>query len=614
MRTSVFVLATIIVLMHAEVAWGVDESHPRLFLRQGEEKALLRNIKTDKIWSAMYDAILEECDTICGLPPQERVMTGPRMHGASCEVLRRVLFLSFAWRTTHNERYAHRAEAEMLHVAAFVDWHPSHFLDVAELAAAFGIGYDWLYDYLPQSSKQIIVKAIKEKALDPSDDDKLNAVFTTRESRKCNWGQVCNGGLTLAAIATLSENREQSSRIIGRSSMIMMDSMLAGYPPHGCFREGFGYWAFGTQYNILFIDAMERFFGPDSVKRHKEVPGFIESGYYSQQLITPSLRTFGYSDNSTRIYLEPAVMWFNKVSPSPEMFYRQKALFELFDQTHSYVKTIKNRLIPFMLIWGAGTGSSPTAHIADAQLPRKCFYLGKGDNDICVMRSGWGTDDAYLGFKAGRANNPHGHMDVGSFYYELDGVRWSIDLGSDDYAGVETHGLKLFDMQQQSDRWLRLTRYNNFAHSTTWPEGEYQQVDANCTIAGTETTMQVTTELSALYPDKVRRLERSLSLQGRSMLVEDKVEAANEDVTMVWNMTTEAQALTRSGNTLTLTAENGKRLLLEVECHSDFTAELVEATPVNSFENPITGVSFLRLRYKVAAGAKGHVRVKGSEL
>jgi len=584
---------------------AIDNSHPRLFLRAGEEKALLRNIKSDEVWTRMHTAILEECDSICTLPCEERKIVGPRMHAVSCEILRRVLFLSYGWRMTGDGKYAARAEKEMLNAAAYVDWNPSHYLDVAELAAAMGIGYDWLFDFLPDNSKETILKAIREKALDTAQSEQCVSRFLLRN----NWGQVCNGGITIAAIATYTEYEKQSSYLIKRCSRDIMEPMTAGYPPFGCFREGFGYWAFGTQYNILFIDAIEKFFGPEAVQQYKEVPGFIESGDYSQQLITPSLQTFGYSDNSTRIYLEPAVMWFNTVRPSPKMFYRQRALFEKFDKTHSYVKTIKNRLIPFMLIWGAGTGETPAANMQDAVEPTDNFYLGKGDNDICVMRSGWGTDDAYLGFKAGRVKNPHGHMDVGSFYYELDGVRWSLDLGSDDYGRVQTNGINLFDMSEGSDRWTRLTKYNNFAHSTTYPEWTYQNINADCNISASKKLMQAMTDLTGLYPGRLASLNRSVMLKGRDIVVLDKVAAGNVEAKMVWNMTTEALSFTQSGNILILNAKGGKTLKMTVECSCPFEVEMVSAKPDNSFEGANEGVSFLRIHYTVPAGKAAAIKV-----
>ena len=386
--------------------------------------------------------------------------------------------------------------------------------------------------------------------------------------------------------------------------------MQASYPPDGCFPEGFGYWAFGTQYNILFLDALWRYFGRDSIDTYLEVPGFIESGNYSQQLITPSLQTFGYSDNSTRIYLEPAVMWFNAVRPDPKMYYWQKALFERFDTDKSYVKTIKNRLIPFMVIWGAGTGDGTSVRLSTPELPQGNFYAGHGTNDICVMRTGWTPEDAYLGFKAGKVRNPHGHMDIGSFYYEYKGVRWSLDLGSDDYGSVQVHGIGLFDMWAGSDRWTKLTKYNNFAHSTTYPEGTYQETRALCTITENEAEMTASSDLTALYPKKMKSLRRTVRLVGACAEIEDFVECEDNAVTMVWNMTTEAISFKRKGSKIILTDKDGKQLELAVNAKLAFTARLVPAKPEHPYEGQNEGISFLRLSYTAPSWSEYRFTVK----
>ena len=574
-----------------------DESHPRLFLRQGEEKALVRNISQDRLWQTMHEAILAECDTICDLPLCERKIVGPRMHAVSCEVLRRVLFLSYAYRTAGVEKFAARAEKEMLNAAGFIDWNPSHFLDTAEMSTALGIGYDWLYGWLSEASKDSIRTALLHKGLEPA----LDESYADRFTKPHNWGQVCNGGMAVAAIAMYTEAPEPSRAILERSKVNIRIPMEAEYPPEGCFPEGFGYWAFGTQYNILFLDAMWHFFGRQSISEYLTIPGFIESGNYSQQLITPSLRTFGYSDNSTRIYLEPAVMWFNTIRPDPKMYWLQKSLFEKFDQTKSYVKTIKNRLIPFMVIWGAGTGDGPTINLSNPREPQDRFYAGHGSNDICVMRTGWGPDDAYLGFKAGKIRNPHGHMDIGSFYYEYKGVRWSLDLGSDDYGRVQVNGIGLFDMWDGSDRWTKLTKYNNFAHSTTYPDGVYQatRVKARSVITEDASAMRASTDLSPLYPGHLKSLIRTVQLKGVAVTIEDRTGTEEKDARMVWNMTTEAQSLKRKGNILTLTAEGGQVLEMKVQSRLAFVAELVSAKPANKFEGQNEGINFLRLTYTV---------------
>ena len=583
-----------------------QQDHPRLYLRAGEEKALMRNIAQDDIWSRMHAAIIDECAVIDTLPYCKRVIKGPRMHAVSCEVLRRVLFLSYAYRTEGIEKYAARAEKEMLNAAAFVDWNPSHFLDVAEMSEAFAIGYDWLYDYLSESSKDSIRTNLIHKGLEPALDPQNGKRFIMTN----NWSQVCNGGMGVAAIAMLTEAPELSEAILARSRKNILLPMEAEYPPEGCFPEGFGYWAFGTQYNILFLDALWHYYGRDSIDEYLKVPGFIESGNYSQQLITPSLQTFGYSDNSTRIYLEPAVMWFNLIRKDPRMYYLQKSLFEKFDVEKTYVKTIKNRIIPFMLIWGVGTGDSPAVSLASPEKPEGNFYAGHGTNDVCVMRTGWGPDDAYLGFKSGKVRNPHGHMDVGSFYYEYKGVRWSLDLGSDDYGRVQTHGIGLFDMWAGSDRWTKLTKYNNFAHSTTYPDGVYQETRALCTIDADEASMKASSDISSLYPNKLTKLVRSVHLDGISADIEDYVVCEENSATMVWNMTTEAVSMKRKGSKITLTAKDGQQLELKVNSKLAFTVELVSAKPEHKFEGQNEGISFFRIHYTVPSWSDYRFSVK----
>ena len=381
------------------------------------------------------------------------------------------------------------------------------------------------------------------------------------------------------------------------------------FAPMGCFPEGFGYWAFGTQFNILFVDSMEKFFGPERVQKFKEMPGFVQSGNYSQQLITPSLRTFGYSDNSTRIYLEPAVMWFNTVKPDPAMYYMQKRLFYKFQESASYVKTIKNRLIPFMLIWGAGTGADPVVNLDNPEYPTETYYLGQGKNDICVMRSGWDADDVYLGFKAGRVRSPHGHMDVGSFYYEIDSVRWSLDLGSDDYGKIALAKVNMFDMTPGSPRWHVLTKYNNFAHSTTFPAGVHQQTKPTCPMTGNRETMSASTSFASLYPKQLDSLVRTVSLKGTSAVIEDFVMAGNSEVEMVWNMTTEGCELKRKGKKLTLTNPDGKVLDINVKTQTPFRAELVPAERKNKFEGLNKGIYWLRLVYYVPAHCSEKITV-----
>jgi hypothetical protein len=56
-------------------------------------------------------------------------------------------------------------------------------------------------------------------------------------------------------------------------------------------------------------------------------------------------------------------------------------------------------------------------------------------------------------------------MDAGSFIFELNGVRWSIDPGNQGYNTLEQAGFDLWNSTQTGQRWTLLTK-NNYGHST----------------------------------------------------------------------------------------------------------------------------------------------------
>ena len=172
-------------------------SHPRILLLKGEEKALKKQINADPYWKEIHTELLLEADRIVELPVNQRIKIGKRLLHVSRENLRRVFDLSYAYRITGQKKYALRAEQEMLAAAAFSDWNPSHFLDVGEMTMALAIGYDWLYDRLPASSRETIRKAIIEKGLKASLNEE-DAWFLRAEH---NWNQVCNAGILYGALA-----------------------------------------------------------------------------------------------------------------------------------------------------------------------------------------------------------------------------------------------------------------------------------------------------------------------------------------------------------------------------------------------------------------------------
>jgi len=227
-----------------------------------------------------------------------------------------------AYHLTGDTRHAKRCEKEMLAVAGFSDWNPSHFLDTAEMTLAMAIGYDWLYDQLSEAGRETIREAIVNKG--------ASLPFETRHKgwvkATNNWGQVCHGGLTAGALAVLEDEPDLAARTVHNALHNVTRSMHA-YAPKGSYPEGPGYWAYGTSYNVVLIALLESVLGSDFGLT--KAPGFDMTGQYpapcaappASSLTTPTAGPGGVPSpacsGSPRVSTVPIGFWGNDASYSP---------------------------------------------------------------------------------------------------------------------------------------------------------------------------------------------------------------------------------------------------------------------------------------------------------
>jgi hypothetical protein len=132
--------------------------------------------------------ILTRADNEIEKPVAVYKKQGKRLLSVSRQVLERVLMWSYAYLVTDDVSYAQRAEKEMLASAAFENWNPSHFLDVAEMTTALALGYDWLYDALSEQAREVIAQAILQKGILGAENERQMWFYKSNH----NWNQVCN--------------------------------------------------------------------------------------------------------------------------------------------------------------------------------------------------------------------------------------------------------------------------------------------------------------------------------------------------------------------------------------------------------------------------------------
>jgi hypothetical protein len=601
MKKALLVLISLLLLTWARIAAqpGADSSqilktlqqdHPRLLLLKGEEKALLTQIRKYPQWQTVHKAMLDECDRLLDVAAVERIKIGKRLLDKSRECLRRVFMLSYAYRTTGEQKYLVRAEKELLAVAAFEDWNPTHFLDVAEMTMAVAIGYDWLFEKLSDQTRTRLRGAILTKGINPSLDKTYNWFLSAEH----NWNQVCNAGITFGALAIAEHEPAIAGMIVKRSVESVPKAMLHSYKPDGAYPEGFSYWGYGTSFNVLLINALQKALGTDFGLSDSD--GFLKTGSFMQHLVGPTGLAHNWGDSGLKEGLTPALFWFAQKTQNPSLLWGQKALLSAPAQTE-----VKNRILPALLIWGTQT------ELSAVHAPTQKFWAGQGPSPVALMRSSWEKPDAvFLGVKAGSPAVNHAHMDVGSFVMDALGERWAMDFGMQDYNSLESKGVDLWNRSQDSQRW-QVFRLNNFAHNVISFDGQLTNAKGYAKIDGATSegpNMMVTTNLSELYQDQAKAVRRGLGIiDGRYVVVRDEIECGPKETVMRWNMLTAAQVRIVDGKTVEL-SQNGKKMLLIFDTQTPISIKTWPTTPAHDYDAPNPGTVFVGFEAKLPAGSR----------
>lgn len=563
-------------------------SHPRLLLHKGDVTNIKHFAQTHPNAQAVHRHIIAAADAILPQSPTERTMEGERMLGTSREVLKRVFYLSYAYVTTEDIRYAQRAEAEMLAVSEFKDWNPAHFLDVAEMTLAMAIGYDWLYNYLPTHSKSRIGMAIYEKGLKQAESN-TDAWY---QSSANNWNQVCNAAIVAGALAIYERDTELCDALIDKA-VESNRKALDKYNPNGAYPEGFGYWEYGTSYQAIMAAALESALGED--RGISTSQSFMQSALWMNFMVAPSLDCYNFYDSHLQASCTPAKYWFARTLNAPELI----ALDEQLLEKHG-VKS--DRLLPLYMLWASGISLNEGVTLSQN------VWVSKGDTPLYIYRSGWQKPtDTYFAIKGGRAADSHGHIDAGSFIYENKGIRWAVDLGVQPYDTLEQAGVDLWNMEQHSTRW-DLFRTGADSHNILTINGSRPAVNARAEIISSD-NRHVTFDMSALYAEHATKVTREADLSQRGMVkICDYVEAGDSPLHIEWKMATYAEAEVMGPNLIEL-RQGDETLYVKLRTKAKATAHVWNDYPFKSYEADDSAVRRVGFSIELKAGDDVEIEV-----
>jgi hypothetical protein len=347
-----------------DVLKGLRPGHPRLYILDADVAALKGWLAADPLLKAWYERLQRDARRMLDDPPVEHVLIGPRLLDKSRTALRRVSTLAGLYRLDGDRRKAERARLEMRTVAAFPDWNPAHFLDVAEMTNALAVGYDWLHGFLGPDDRALVRRAIVEKGLEPG--LKIYASGRGWPTYDHNWNQVCNGGLTAGALAVADEEPETARQVIDHARASIVRAMRS-FAPDGGWAEGPGYWNYATRYNVYFLSAVKTALSTDFGLNRS--PGFPETGTFRIQSVGPIGRTFNYADAGDRAGTAAQMFWLARTFGRP-------------DYARHEIETAGDRVEIFHLLWAAGQ----TLPAAASPRPLDSVYRGI---DVAFFRSAW---------------------------------------------------------------------------------------------------------------------------------------------------------------------------------------------------------------------------------
>jgi hypothetical protein len=556
------------------------KSSPRLVLTPVIEQNLKQKIKTDPVVQNYFAAMKLNAKEIMTKDLLIRKMEGRRLLSVSREMLYRVNVLAMVYHIEKDPAILKRLNDEVVAVCNFTDWNPSHFLDVAEMSMAVAIAVDWIGKYLPKSTVDLALNTLIEKGINPS--YAANGMGWIKGTN--NWNQVCNGGMIAASIAIAEKNPELAAKTIARS-LDGIPYALQEYAPDGVYPEGATYWGYGTSFSVITSSMLTSAFGTDFGLAN--YPAFLKSADFRMLSAAPSGYYYNYADcgDKENEGYDITLAWFAKYTGNPTYFDKEKAL--IVPEAMGKLSRMAGAGLVWLSEFKPKSGST---------LP--LAWKGDGPNPIVIFRGG--TNDPrqyYFGGKGGRATSNHGNMDAGSFIFELDGVRWSVDPGNQNYNEIEQAGFDLWRSCQDCQRWILLTK-NNYGHSTMTVNNALFVNNGFASLKEFKDgpKPEATFDLVAVYGENLKSATRRFVKEDdHSILIEDQFTTTKATQSIVWQMMTTADVEIVKGGAIL--RQSGKELKVDNLANPELQVSVIQLDPPPFYlDRKIDGLKRIEIR------------------
>ncbi|KZV83151.1 hypothetical protein EXIGLDRAFT_777848 [Exidia glandulosa HHB12029] len=569
----------------------VRPDRPRIIAPKYKWDALPDLIEKDPYMKAFHNQILKNASAYWSLPVVKYVedggLTGSGILDVSREIKMRIKAYAYAYRMEQDSKWLDAAWKELDHASgnqtdapfgtAPDRWNSKHFLDLAEMTAAFGIAYDWLYDAWTPDQRNALMWSIINTGLafGTAAHDADN--WWTKPSITGNWNCVCNSGLTIGALAILGDDPTGTAEAILSKTIDDAKSACVNAPSSdGSWTETPNYWYFGTTGHAEMTSALLTATGSHYGLADTN-PSFANTGYYHMYVFGMT-SLFDYADHGPNKFSTTAngMMLYSTLYNEPRYMLHQRDRFDAPE--------------PWSMFWYDPTVTG--AWWNGLPLDR---YFSDPETNWVSMRSSW-TDNKglYIAMKSSKLqqHQAHGDLDCGDFVLDAMGERWFGELGSGDYLSFEYFKSEdddaarwlYYRKRTEGQNTILINNANQVAEANP-PQMNFgttkdaQGADPVMSLSSSSTAYAVT-DMSSAYPQStVKRGIRMINGR-KQVLLQDDISTTVGPI--MWRAHTNATVAT-SGSTATLTL-NGKTLTATILSPSG--ASFTTAKPVRLASDP----------------------------
>ena len=591
---------------------GASGLHPRIFATSEDFIRIKSLVESDFTARGFYDEIKATANELVATGVNESIYdftTLPPVHAdqhtAWSNLQENVKILGLVYNITEDEKYAKRLKDELFSIITQnPDFESNSYLNMGEAAAAIGIGYDWIYNYLTLEERTTISTWATENLL-----MRIREKYYTGTSGEgwwiksdLNWNTVITNAEIVLALSVADEAGDIAFDAVEKS-MRCGEYSLVTWAPDGGWYEGSGYADYTMRFMQYGLSAMRSVLG---TTYNREMSRGLKEGTYYQFVVDSLAGGSNNTGDATAMHAVPAGLFYADL-------YNDKALANTIKHWNEILST-KFGDVNDLLYY------RPDLFEGEVEmLPLDTYLLGE-KTQMVTTREGWdNANQMYASWAAGAVNSSHDHMDVGAFVYDVNGYRFACDLGPKNYV-YSGDKFDYFRTRAESHNVMVINPDKSGQLGLKQPG---QDIDGYCTISSLETgTGGVVSviDMQNMYKEQTTSYLRGFMTDDnrRTLTIRDEIVLKEANSELYWNMMTEGDIILINDTTAYI-RRNNQIVKLEFKTNAtEFKLEKTNAEPYSFSPKPEDGTtndeSFSRVLITMKASGEFYIVVKLSPM